>query len=85
MAHVLSTGDPRPARVGFSASKAIGGAVRRNRAKRRLREAVRALGRPLEPGVDAVFVATAETIPAEFQKLVTSVREAAAKTGALGA
>jgi ribonuclease P protein component len=75
----------RPARIGVSASKALGGAVQRNRAKRRLREAIRALGRPLEPGVDAVFIATRGTPKAEFQELVDNVRTVAEKAGALSA
>ena len=83
--HALATGEPRVPRIGVSASRAIGSAVTRNRAKRRLREAVRSLGRPLEPGVDAVFVATRETRTVEFQELVDSVRDAAVKAGALSA
>ncbi len=35
--------DERPARVGYTCSKKIGNAVHRNRAKRRLREAARAV------------------------------------------
>ena len=85
VAHAFSTGQARPAKVGFSASRAIGGAVRRNRAKRRLREAVRAIGRPLDPGFDVVFIATGDTNRVEFQKLVNSVREAAGNAGAIGA
>eukprot|EP01030_Chromulinospumella_sphaerica_P015540 gene15540-15351_t len=56
---VLHRQDDDPVvRIGFTATKKIGGAVVRNRAKRRLREAARALlpsfGRP---GCDYVFVA----------------------------
>ena len=40
-------------RVGFTVSKALGGAVQRNRMKRRLREAVRLQG---VPGMDADVV-----------------------------
>jgi ribonuclease P protein component len=45
-------------RVGFTATRRIGGAVVRNRAKRRLREAARNLA-PLHarPGCDYVFIA----------------------------
>jgi len=50
-------------RVAVSASRAVGPAVRRNRARRRLREAIRLelAGRPIRPGagVDLVFAARA--------------------------
>ncbi|PIE07488.1 MAG: ribonuclease P protein component [Rhodobacterales bacterium] len=47
-----------PVRVGFTASKKIGNAVARNRAKRRLRALARAvLAREARPGWDYVLVA----------------------------
>ena len=51
--------DDRPlVRVGFTATRKVGGAVVRNRAKRRLREAARALVPVLgKPGFDYVFIA----------------------------
>lgn len=55
--HDRADGDPSIG-VGFTATKKLGGAVVRNRAKRRLREAARAL-LPLHgaPGADYVLVA----------------------------
>ena len=45
-------------RVGFTATKRIGGAVERNRAKRRMREAARLiLPEHARPGFDYVFIA----------------------------
>jgi ribonuclease P protein component len=63
--------------VGFTATKKIGGAVVRNRAKRRLREAARAL-LPLhgEPGHDYVFVARAGTPARPWDRLVDDVKSA---------
>ena len=62
---------------GFTATKKIGGAVVRNRAKRRLREAARALlpahGRA---GVDYVFVARAGTPTREWVRLLDDVKSA---------
>ena len=73
VAHVLLSGEARPARVGVSAARGIGSAVQRNRAKRRIREAVRGLGRSLAPGADVMLVASGKATTAEFQELVDSV------------
>ena len=64
-------------RVGFTATKKIGGAVVRNRAKRRLREAARAL-LPLHglPGHDYVFVARAPTVTRDWAGLLDDVKAA---------
>ena len=44
-------------RIGFSVSRYIGGAVKRNRVKRLLREAVRSRIEQIVPGYDLVFIA----------------------------
>ena len=63
--------------VGFTATKKIGGAVVRNRAKRRLRETARAL-LPLhgDAGHDYVFVARAGTPDRPWERLVDDVKSA---------
>ncbi len=50
------------------ASRRVGGAVQRNRAKRRLREAMRHVA--LEPGTAYVVQATADVLDATFAQLV---------------
>jgi ribonuclease P protein component len=85
VAHVLDTGESRPARVGVSASRGLGGAVERNRAKRRLREVIRPIRDTLRSGVDVVFVATVATRAVAFQELADSVQATASKAGALDA
>ena len=64
-------------RVGYTATKKIGNAVIRNRAKRRLREAARLLlaGRPL-PGVELVLIARRETGEMEFSRLTQNLSKA---------
>jgi ribonuclease P protein component len=74
--------DTAPPRQGFTATKKIGNAVTRNRAKRRLREAARALLPELGlPGHDYVFIARgahkgAATTAREFTALLDDVRKA---------
>lgn len=72
-------GDGDPAiRVGFTASKKIGNAVLRNRAKRRLRALVREVLPPLaRPGWDYVLVARPEaTVTRDFAALRDDLRAA---------
>ena len=51
-----SAPEPRP-RFGFVAGRAVGPAVARNRAKRLLREAARALAATMAPGWDVLLIA----------------------------
>ncbi|MGZ3402121.1 MAG: ribonuclease P protein component [Phenylobacterium sp.] len=65
------------ARVGFTATKRIGGAVERNRAKRRLREAARLLLPELaSPGFDYVFVARGGVTTRPWPRLLDDVKSA---------
>jgi ribonuclease P protein component len=64
-------------RVGFTASRKIGNAVVRNRAKRRLRAAAQAiLPGTARPGTDYVLVARAGTVTRPFQSLTGDLAEA---------
>jgi ribonuclease P protein component len=64
-------------RVGFTATRRIGGAVVRNRAKRRLREAARLLA-PLHtrPGCDYVFIARGGTVSRPWAPLLDDMKSA---------
>ena len=70
--------DSATVRVGFTASKKIGNAVARNRAKRRLREVARAiLTRAAQPGWDYVLVAKpGATITRDFTQLLDDLAAA---------
>jgi len=75
---VLRRSDDNPRiGVGFTATRKIGGAVQRNRAKRRLREAARQL-LPLHgaPFHDYVFVARGGAIDRDWRRLLEDVRSA---------
>lgn len=65
------------ARAGFTATRKIGGAVVRNRAKRRLKEAARRLlPRHGRPGVDYVFIARQDTASRPWGSLLDDVERA---------
>ena len=64
-------------RVGLTASKKIGNAVCRNRARRRMRALARQHLAPLaRPGVDYVLIARHDTISCDWQDLVTGLKKA---------
>lgn len=71
-------GDDAPTvRCGFTATRKVGGAVVRNRAKRRLREAARAvLPQLAHPGFDYVFVARGGTPARPWPRLLDDVKSA---------
>jgi len=63
-------------RVGFTVSRALGGAVQRNRMKRRLREAVRLTMPANAPGADVVINPKKSLLAADFEVVVNEVRQA---------
>jgi ribonuclease P protein component len=64
-------GEAQPLRVGFTASRKVGNAVARNRARRRLRAASEAILKPHGAvGRDYVLVARQATVDRPFAELV---------------
>jgi ribonuclease P protein component len=70
------------ARVGFTASRKVGNAVVRNRAKRRLRAvAVQMLTHEAKPLTDYVLVARQDTVSRPFAALLGDLRTALRRLG----
>jgi len=65
---LVSKGSPGPPRAAFVAGKGVGNAVRRNRAKRRLRAAMARIR--LREGSTYVVIARRGAVDAPFQSLV---------------
>lgn len=70
-------------RVGVTVSKKLGGAVVRNRVRRRLREVYRLHEAAFAPGWDIVVVARSRCIGAPFSKLTEAYLSLAEKAGIL--
>lgn len=68
------------ARFGFTASKILGNAVTRNRARRRLKEAVRLIAaKHAREGYDYVLIARAGTLQRHFTDLTKDLERALGK------
>jgi ribonuclease P protein component len=65
---VLPNGQPT-SRCGFTASRRLGSAVQRNRARRRMNEAVRLVWDLISPGWDMVWIARLGVNESEFSEL----------------
>lgn len=67
-------------RVGFTVTKKMGNAARRNRIKRRLREAARLAGLPkAQPGHDYVVIGRAGALACDFSELARNMEFAFSK------
>lgn len=78
----VARGGEGPARIGVTASRRVGSAVTRNRAKRLLREAARRALPEVPAGTDVVLVATAEINGKDFQYVAEQVPELVKRTTA---
>lgn len=70
---IAGTNDPYPSRFAFVASRRVGSAVVRNRAKRVLREAIQAQMSDIQPGWDGVLIARQATAAASLHEVEHAV------------
>lgn len=82
---VFPRDDEGLARVAFTAGRRTGKAVRRNRARRRMREALRTMHLPLTPGADIVLLARQDTARVPFAELRSAIRDALVRLGVASA
>jgi ribonuclease P protein component len=70
-------------RVGFTASRKVGNAVKRNRARRRLKALVREMiATDADPGLDLVLIARTATVDRPFDELRRDLRQSLQRTKA---
>jgi ribonuclease P protein component len=73
----------RGTRVGFVCARRVGGAVTRNRARRVLKEAWRAVAARAHDGYDVVFVAQPAIVGATRDELIREMVDALADAGVM--
>jgi ribonuclease P protein component len=75
--------DLETTRFGLSTGRKLGGAVVRNRIRRRLREALRVMAPSFQPGWDVLFIARPALVEADHDALVGAVRRLLTRGGVL--
>ena len=82
VAYCMRKSGPAP-RIGITASKKIGNAVKRNRARRLLRESARMLYPQIKPGFDLVLVSRGKTPFVNCNIVMTELASALEELGVL--
>jgi ribonuclease P protein component len=76
--------DLETTRFGLSTGRKLGGAVVRNRVRRRLREGLRQLAPAFQPGWDVLIIAKPGVVDADHTALMGALRRLLARGGVLG-
>lgn len=72
-------------RIGITASKKVGCAVKRNRARRVIREAVRSLGLDMNQGYDIILVARSRTAKVKSYEVTPLIEQRLKAAGVIHA
>lgn len=83
-AAVPTGGEPVKTRFGITASKRVGGAVQRNRAKRLFREVLRRHKAAFPPALDLVFVVHQQASQRSYAQLAEEMKRLAARLSRRG-
>jgi ribonuclease P protein component len=75
--------DLETTRFGLSTGRALGGAVVRNRVRRRLREALRVMAPSFQPGWDVLIIARPSIVTADHAAMVGALRRILIKGGVI--
>ncbi len=76
--------DLETTRFGLSTGRKLGGAVVRNRVRRRLREALRVMAPSFQPGWDVLIIARPALVEADHDAMVAALRRVLRRGGVLG-
>jgi ribonuclease P protein component len=76
--------DLETTRFGLSTGRRLGGAVERNRVRRRLREALRVMAPSFQPGWDVLIIARPAIVEADHDALVGALHRTLVRGGVLG-
>jgi ribonuclease P protein component len=76
--------DLEATRFGLSTGRKLGGAVVRNRVRRRIREALRVMAPSFQPGWDVLIIARPPLIAADREALVGALHNLLRRGGVLG-
>ena len=71
-------------RFGLSTGRKLGGAVVRNRVRRRLREALRVMAPSFQPGWDVLIIPRPGIVDADYETVVGAVRRVLVRGAVLG-
>jgi ribonuclease P protein component len=71
-------------RFGLATGTRLGGAVVRNRVRRRIREALRVMAPSFQPGWDVLIIARPAVVDADHDALVAALRRVLRSGGVLG-
>ncbi|MGI6089850.1 MAG: ribonuclease P protein component [Saccharofermentanales bacterium] len=79
--HFRQRKDPGPPRVGYTVSRKVKSAVKRNRLKRLLREAMRLTELQIRPGLDLILVAKLKPVAPDFHSLCQELNDMIVRAG----